>query len=115
MNAAVQAVLAADQQQQQLPEDIGKAGPLGLLLIVVLLIAVALLVKSMSGHLKKIPKSFDPADRESEVLVPDNLSGLEEARPEPGQELLDTLRRAPLAIEAPRPDLDPRPDRPDAG
>ena len=50
------AVLAADQ----LPEDVGKAGPLGLLLLVVLLIAVALLVRSMSKHLKKIPPSFDP-------------------------------------------------------
>ena len=35
----------------QLPEDVGKAGPLGLLLIVLLLIAVALLVRSMTTHL----------------------------------------------------------------
>ncbi|CCG01757.1 hypothetical protein [Blastococcus saxobsidens] len=99
-------VLAATQQEQ-LPEDVGKAGPLGLLLIVVLLIAVALLVKSMSGHLKKLPRSFDPEDQEPRVTVPDDLSGLD-ARPEPGQELLDTLRRAPRAIEAPRRDGDER-------
>ncbi|MBN1091586.1 hypothetical protein JKP75_02740 [Blastococcus sp. TML/M2B] len=105
MSTAVQTVLAADQ----LPEDVGKAGPLGLLLIVVLLIATALLVKSMSGHLKKLPRSFDPED---EVLVPDDLSGLD-ARDEPGQELLDTLRRAPLAIEPPR-DGDTRPENPSA-
>ena len=98
MSTAVQTVLAADQQ---LPEDIGKAGPLGLLLIVVLLIATVLLVKSMSGHLKKLPRSFDPDDQEPGIVVPDDLSELD-ARSEPGQELLDTLRRAPLAIEPPR-------------
>ena len=100
MSTAVHTVLAAEQE---LPEDIGKAGPLGLLLIVVLLIATALLVKSMSGHLKKLPRSFDPEDQESGIVVPDDLSGLD-ARSEPGQDLLDSLRRAPLAIEPPRDD-----------
>lgn len=100
MSTAVQTVLAANQQ---LPQDIGKAGPLGLLLIVVLLIATALLVKSMSGHLKKLPRSFDPDHRDPEVVVPDDISELD-ARSEPGQELLDSLRRAPLAIEPPRDD-----------
>jgi hypothetical protein len=95
----VQTVLAADQ----LPEDVGKAGPLGLLLIIVLLVAVALLVRSMTGHLKKIPRSFDPADQATDVVVPDDISELD--RPaEPGQELLETLRRRPLAIEPPRND-----------
>jgi hypothetical protein len=99
----------------QLPEDVGKSGPLGLLLIVVLLIAVALLVKSMSRHLKRVPRSFDPADRGPEVVVPDTPAELlQEGRdPAPGQDLLDTLRRAPRAIEPPRPD-DGRPADPDA-
>ncbi|MDP5184351.1 hypothetical protein QOZ88_17080 [Blastococcus sp. BMG 814] len=89
--------------QQQAPQDVGKSGPFGLLLLVLLLLATALLVKSMSGHLKRLPRSFDAADREPRVVVPDSPAGLEERR-EPGQELLDTLRRAPLAIEAPRGD-----------
>ncbi|NEK85512.1 hypothetical protein GCU60_07025 [Blastococcus saxobsidens] len=88
----------------QAPEDVGKAGPLGLLLLVVLLIAAALLVRSMTTHLKRLPRSFDPADQEPQVHVPDDLSELDE--PRPGQELLDTLRRAPLAIEPPRRDGD---------
>ncbi|WP_104523819.1 hypothetical protein [Blastococcus atacamensis] len=92
------AVLAA--AQQQLPEDVGKAGPFGLLLLVLLMIATALLVRSMSRHLKKLPRSFDPADQEPAVVVPDDISELDQ--PRPGQELLDTLRRAPLAIEPPR-------------
>lgn len=104
MSTALEAVLAAEQQ---LPEDVGKSGPLGLLLIIVLLIAAALLVRSMSGHLKKLPRSFDPADQDTDVVVPGDISELD-PRPEPGQELLDTLRRAPLAIEPPRRDGDQR-------
>ena len=97
-------VLAAGEQ---LPEDVGKSGPLGLLLIVLLLIATALLVRSMSRHLKKVPRSFEPEDR---VEIPDTPAELLES-PAPGEELLDTLRRAPRAIEAPRSDS-PRSDRP---
>jgi len=51
------------EASNQLPEDVGKAGPIGLLLIVLLLIATAFLVKSMGRHLKRVPASFDePAD-----------------------------------------------------
>jgi len=81
---------------EQTPEDVGKSGPLGLLLTLVLLIAVALLVRSMTTHLKRIPASFD----EPEPQVPDSPAELFE--PQPGEELLDTLRRAPRAIEPPR-------------
>jgi hypothetical protein len=92
---------------EQLPEDVGKSGPLGLLLIVLLLIATALLVRSMSKHLKKLPRSFDPADR---VEVPDSPAELLDG-PAPGEELLDSLRRAPLAIEPPRHDGDSEDNR----
>jgi hypothetical protein len=107
---AAATVLAADEQ---LPEDVGKSGPLGLLLIVLLLIAVALLVRSMTTHLKRIPPSFDRRDDVAEV--PDTPAELfeERATQAPGEELLDTLRRAPRAIEPPRRD-DDRPDAPDA-
>jgi hypothetical protein len=94
MNAGL-LVLAADNQ---LPEDVGKSGPLGLLLTVVLLVAVLLLGRSMGKHLKRLPTSFDPAD--APIEVPDDASELFE--PRPGDELLDVLRRQPLAIEPPR-------------
>jgi hypothetical protein len=81
----------------QLPEDVGKSGPLGLLLTLLLLIAVIFLVRSMSKHLKRIPASFDPVDDVDRV--PDTPAELLEPRPGPGDELLDTLRRAPRAIE----------------
>ena len=39
--------------------DFGKASPVGLLVVVLLLIGVFALVWSMNRHLKKIPASFD--------------------------------------------------------
>src|SRR4051812_41828296 len=91
---------------EQAPEDVGKSGPLGLLLTVVLLIAVALLVRSMTKHLKRIPSSFDPADREPAIDVPDDAAELFQEGRRPGEDLLDSLRKAPRAIE-PRPDGPP--------
>jgi hypothetical protein len=105
------ALLAA--AEQQLPEDVGKAPPIGLLLIVVLLIAVALLVRSMTTHLKRIPPTFEPQD--DVVQVPDDASELVDPGPQPGEILLDSLRRAPRAIEPPRSDDDGRPDAPGRG
>jgi hypothetical protein len=83
---------------EQAPEDVGKSGPLGLLLTLLLLIAVFLLVRSMTTHLKRVPASFDRVEPQSQV--PDTPAELFE--PPPGEELLDTLRRAPRAIEPPR-------------
>lgn len=40
--------------------DVGKAAPLGLLVILLLCLAVYLLGRSMATHLKKVPASFDP-------------------------------------------------------
>jgi hypothetical protein len=98
-------VLAADQ----LPEDVGKSGPFGFFLTVCLFVAVVLLVRSMGRHLKRVPRSFDPDDQ-PRVVVPDSPAELVDP---PGEQLLDQLRRAPRAIEPPRPDR--RPDEDAAG
>jgi hypothetical protein len=45
--------------------DFGKASPLGLLIVVILLICVFALVWSMNRHLKKLPESFDEQPAES--------------------------------------------------
>jgi hypothetical protein len=108
------ALLAAAGDQSL--EDVGKAGPIGLAVILLLLIAAALLVKSMGRHLKKIPRSFDPEDQFQVPDTPEELLA-QPPRPapkEPGQDLLDELRRAPRAIEPPR-GAEGRPDRPPAG
>jgi hypothetical protein len=89
----------------QLPEDVGKSGPFGLLLLILGLIAVAFLVRSMTRHLKRVPVSFDRPEDEPDVVVPDSPAGLvEDRRDGAGDDLLDTLRRAPRAIEPPRDD-----------
>ncbi|HKS44668.1 MAG TPA: hypothetical protein VJT49_06045 [Amycolatopsis sp.] len=43
-------------------EDFGKSSPVGFLLLLLFLIAVALLVRSMTKHLKRVPASFDPPE-----------------------------------------------------
>ncbi|MBE1576111.1 hypothetical protein ACFORH_03725 [Amycolatopsis roodepoortensis] len=40
-------------------EDFGKSSPVGFLILILFLIAVALLVRSMTKHLKRLPESFD--------------------------------------------------------
>jgi hypothetical protein len=43
--------------------EAGKAGPLGLLVILLLGLATFFLVRSMNRHLRKVPPSFDPAEK----------------------------------------------------
>lgn len=46
-------------------EDFGKSSPVGLLVLLLFLVAVVLLVRSMTKHLKRVPATFDkPADGE---------------------------------------------------
>jgi hypothetical protein len=40
--------------------DFGKASPVGLLVVVLLLVATLFLLRSMNRQLKKVPKTFDP-------------------------------------------------------
>ena len=40
-------------------EQTSSAGPLGLLLILVLVVATVLLIRSMNGRLRKLPPSFE--------------------------------------------------------
>ncbi|MFC4002820.1 hypothetical protein ACFS2C_05670 [Prauserella oleivorans] len=53
------AALAQQQDTGGQGEDFGKSSPVGLLLMLVFLIAVVLLVRSMTKHLKRVPASFD--------------------------------------------------------
>ncbi|MBB3605622.1 hypothetical protein FHT40_005309 [Mycolicibacterium sp. BK556] len=67
LTATVVSVLA-DPPKNTGP-DFGKASPLGLLIVVILLICVFALVWSMNRHLKKLPKSFD--EESVETAEPD--------------------------------------------
>ena len=64
----------------------GQAGPIGLLTIVLLCVALYFLVKSFNRNIKKIPESFDPAPKVSvaaaaTALSPDAESGAASAGP----------------------------------
>ncbi|MEJ2864967.1 hypothetical protein [Actinomycetospora flava] len=43
-------------------EEFGKTSPIALVVILLLGVATALLIRSMTKHLRKVPTSFDPAD-----------------------------------------------------
>ena len=79
--------------------DFGKASPVGLVIVVLLLIATVFLVRSMNRQLRKVPESFDPkhpepdqaADEGTDAVdqdpgqAPDNTDGSAKA-PGPGDE-----------------------------
>ncbi|GBG39392.1 hypothetical protein [Mycobacterium montefiorense] len=56
--------LIADVAPQHTGPDFGKASPIGLLVVVLLLIATLFLLRSMNRQLKKVPDSFDPTHPE---------------------------------------------------
>ena len=55
----VLADFSADDAPHNSGPDFGKASPLGLLVVVLLLIGVLFLVRSMNRHLRNVPESFD--------------------------------------------------------
>lgn len=66
--------------------DFGKASPVGLLVVVLLLIATLLLLRSMNRQLKKVPKTFDPEHPEPDQAADEGTDTVTEG-PEhpPGQ------------------------------
>lgn len=54
--------LMADEVPRDTGPDFGKASPMGLLIIVLLLLGTFGLVWSMNRQLKKLPESFDPQE-----------------------------------------------------
>ena len=50
--------------------DYGKASPVGLLVVLLLVIGVFFLVRSMNRHLKRVPASFAPVTRKPNTSKP---------------------------------------------
>jgi hypothetical protein len=44
--------------------DSGRAGALGFLVVLLLLVITALLIRNMNARLRRLPKSFDPPEPE---------------------------------------------------
>jgi len=67
--------LLAEEGPRQTGPDFGKASPLGLLVLVLLLVGTFALVWSMNRHLKKLPESFDPEHPEPDQAVDEGTAG----------------------------------------
>jgi hypothetical protein len=73
--------LLADDAPRDTGPDFGKASPVGLVIVVLLLIGTFLLVWSMNRHLRKLPESFDRDDPEPDQAADE---GTEDPTREPG-------------------------------
>ena len=75
MNQLMLTVLLAEDPVNTGP-DFGKASPIGLVIVVLLLIAVLCLGWSLSKQLKKVPASFDePEGQASDAAGPADDAG----------------------------------------
>lgn len=79
MNSYLIAVLA-DGPHNHGP-DFGKASPVGLLVVVLLLIATLFLLRSMNRQLKKVPKTFDREHPEPDQAADEGTDTAGEDRP----------------------------------
>ncbi|BBX72378.1 hypothetical protein H7H78_06895 [Mycobacterium shinjukuense] len=61
--------------------EFGKASPLGLLVVVLLVIATLFLLRSMNRQLKKVPKSFDRDNPELDQAADEGTDRDGSARP----------------------------------
>jgi hypothetical protein len=62
--------------------DFGKASPVGLLVVVLLLIATLFLLRSMNRQLKKVPESFDPKHPEPDQAADEGTDTVGDEGPE---------------------------------
>ncbi|WP_374024804.1 hypothetical protein [Mycobacterium sp. HNNTM2301] len=74
----------ADGAPQHTGPDFGKASPIGLLIVVLLLIATLLLLRSMNRQLKKVPESFDPKHPEPDQAADEGTDAVNDGHT-PGQ------------------------------
>ncbi|WP_440714053.1 hypothetical protein [Gordonia sp. FQ] len=69
--------LAADQETKG--PEFGKASPIGLLAVIVLLLATFLLIRSMNKQLRKLPDSFDSSHPEPDQAFDEGTDTVDEA------------------------------------
>ena len=74
----MQAGWQADGAPHHTGPDFGKASPLGLLVVVLLLISTLFLLRSMNRQLKKVPKSFDRDNPEPDQAVDEGTDVVDE-------------------------------------
>jgi hypothetical protein len=67
--------LLAEDGPRDTGPDFGKASPLGLVVVVLLLIGTFALVWSMNRHLKRLPESFVPDHPEPDQAIDEGTAG----------------------------------------
>ena len=56
--------------------EFGKSAPIGLVIILIILVALILLIRSMNRHIRKMPESFDePVPRKKSTSHPLERTG----------------------------------------
>jgi hypothetical protein len=107
----------ADGAPRNTGPDFGKAGPAGLLVIVLLLLATVFLIRSMNRQLKKVPDSFDRHNLGADQVADDGtpaVDGVGEPSDEV-DEVIDTAvdKRQQAEGNHPRPGHGGSPHEPD--
>jgi hypothetical protein len=82
-SARVWAGWQADGTPHNHGPDFGKASPVGLLVVVLLLIATLLLLRSMNRQLKKVPDSFDSKHPEPDQAADEGTDAVDQSRDQP--------------------------------
>ncbi|MBV9515682.1 MAG: hypothetical protein JO280_16830 [Mycobacteriaceae bacterium] len=88
----IAAAVLADNAPHNTGPDFGKASPVGLLILVLLMIGTFVLIWSMNRHLKKLPDRFDRTNPEPDQAADegtvgdaaDSAADAEEPRHDPG-------------------------------
>lgn len=89
---ATAAAWQADGPPRHTGPDFGKASPVGLLIVVLLLISTLFLLRSMNRQLKKVPESFDPKHPEPDQAADEGTDAVDRgSAPDPA----DGSPRAP--------------------
>ncbi len=91
----------ADGTPRNTGPDFGKASPLGLLVVVLLVVATLFLLRSMNRQLKKVPESFDRQNPEPDQVADEGTDAVDQIV----DELSGTDRNGPA--RPPGPDDEP--------
>lgn len=83
LTASAAAGWQADGAPRHTGPDFGKASPIGLLIVVLLLIATMFLIRSMNRQLRKVPESFDPKHPEPDQAADEGTDAVDEADTQP--------------------------------
>ncbi|GAB2690519.1 hypothetical protein [Nocardia thraciensis] len=78
--------------------EFGKASPMGLVIILVLLAGTVLLVRSMNKHIKRLPAEFSPEHPEPDQEADD---GTEHGAVQPDPETADQDATTPRSVTKP--------------